>query len=140
LGELATSPLSEPQTLNSRLGRTAYFAAGSFFVGLGVAGIILPLVPTTIFLLLAAGCYARSSTSAHRWLMGNRVFGNYLSNYQRRGATVRAKVTSITVLWAGIAATILLAPISPWVDALLVVIAAAVSWHLLRLETIRPQG
>jgi hypothetical protein len=48
--------------------------AGTIFVGLGILGIFLPILPTTPFLLLAAACYARSSKRFYEWLINNRPF------------------------------------------------------------------
>ena len=73
--------------------RALLMATGTLFVGIGVLGIFLPLLPTTVFLLIAAACYARSSDRAYEWLMTNRMFGRYLRNYhEERGATLRSKV------------------------------------------------
>ncbi|MCJ7768908.1 MAG: YbaN family protein [Dehalococcoidales bacterium] len=54
--------------------------AGTLFVGLGVIGIFLPVLPATPFLLLAAACYARSSKRFYCWLLNNRWFGVHIKN------------------------------------------------------------
>ena len=54
--------------------------AGTLFVALGVLGIFLPLMPTTVFLLLAAYCYSHSSERFHTWLLNNRWLGGYIRN------------------------------------------------------------
>ncbi len=73
---------------------------GSLFTGLGVLGIFLPLLPTTPFLLLAAACYARSSEKCHNWLMNHKWFGPYLNSFKPgQGMPMRAKVTTLVVLW-----------------------------------------
>jgi len=75
-------------------------AAGSLCIVLAVLGVFLPLLPTTPFLLLASACYVRSSERLHRWLMGNRVLGTYIRNFQeRRGIPLRAKVVTVALLW-----------------------------------------
>ena len=118
--------------------RVLLWATGTLFVGIGVLGIFLPLLPTTVFLLIAAACYARSSERAYRWLMTNRWFGQYLRNYQEeRGATMSSKVITIAVLWIGIGATIYLTEAALWLAAVLLVIAVGVTIHLVRLKTIR---
>lgn len=122
---------------SSRLARWLYLGAGSLLVALGIVGIFLPLLPTTIFLILAAGCFGKSSPGAYRWLHTNRLFGKYLSDYrERRGATVATKVTSIGSLWLGIGAAIFFIHVT-WVALILLAIAAAVSIHLFRLTTLR---
>jgi uncharacterized membrane protein YbaN (DUF454 family) len=69
-----------------------YLSAGFVLVGLGVLGIPLPLLPTTPFLLLAAFCFARSSSRWHRWLITHRVLGPYIAAFrERRGLTAEQK-------------------------------------------------
>ena len=138
MAELATSTIRAPRIATSRVARYSYIAAGSILVGVGILGIFLPLLPTTIFFLLAAACYSRSSPGAHRWLTTNRYFGSYLRNYQEhRGATVGTKVTSLVTLWLGIGVADYFLALPLWGDLLLLGIAVGVSTHLLRLKTIR---
>ncbi|ELK47754.1 YbaN family protein [Halobacillus sp. ACCC02827] len=73
---------------------------GSISLGLGVLGIVLPLVPTTPFLLLTAACYVRSSDRLYNWLMTNKWFGSYIQNYKSgRGIPVKAKVSVLIMIW-----------------------------------------
>ena len=84
--------------------RALYLAAGFILVGLAVLGIFLPLLPTTPLLLLAAGCFSRSSERWHRWLLQHRLFGPIIHNWQeRRCIPKRAKIVSIlmVVLFGG---------------------------------------
>ena len=75
-------------------------AAGSVSLALAVLGVFLPLLPTTPFLLLASACYVRSSERLHGWLMGNRVLGGYVRAFkERRGVPLRAKLTTVALLW-----------------------------------------
>jgi uncharacterized membrane protein YbaN (DUF454 family) len=74
--------------------------AGTVFVGLGVLGALLPLLPATPFLLLAAACYVRGSERLYNWLMNNRYLGTYIRNFRDgRGMPMRAKIIAIAVLW-----------------------------------------
>ncbi|HEX8189356.1 MAG TPA: YbaN family protein, partial [Pyrinomonadaceae bacterium] len=80
--------------------RALLVAAGSACLALAVLGVFLPLLPTTPFLLLASACYVRSSERLHGWLMGNRLLGGYIRNFkERRGVPLRAKVTTVALLW-----------------------------------------
>ena len=78
--------------------------AGSISLGVGVIGIILPLLPTTPFVILAAYCYARSSKRMHDWLLSHKVFGPLIDDWNQHGAIRRpAKIlatVSIAVIFA----------------------------------------
>ena len=81
--------------------------AGTVFLGLGIIGIFVPVLPTTPFLLLAAACYARSSQRLYGWLLNNRWFGKYISNYlQGRGIPLRIKISATCVLWLTIGVSV----------------------------------
>ena len=66
--------------------RLGWLALGCLFVGLGMVGAVLPLMPTTIFLILAAGCFARSTPRLEAWLLNHPRFGPTLRNWRERGA------------------------------------------------------
>jgi uncharacterized protein len=127
-----------PTPVSSRVLRYVLIAVGSLAVMVGVVGVFVPLLPTTIFLLIGAACYGKSSRTAYNWLTTNRFFGKYLRDYQEeRGATVLSKVVSIGGLWLGIGAAIYFLSLPIWVTIGLLVIAAGVTVHLLRLRTVR---
>lgn len=126
-----------PALAKGRVIRWLFGAAGSLFVVLGVAGFVLPLLPSTPFFLLAAACFGKSSPRAYRWLLTNRYFGAQLRAYrEHRGATVRSKTIAIVTIWVGISGSILFFVFPLFVSALLVVIAASVSVYLIRLRSI----
>ena len=114
---------------------------GTVCVGLGVLGMFLPLMPTTVFLLLAAYCYSKSSEKFHTWLLTNRLCGKYITNYKSgRGITVRQKVSTCLTLWASIGLSIWLIDGKLWVSLLLAAIAIGVTAHILWLKTYRPEA
>jgi uncharacterized membrane protein YbaN (DUF454 family) len=120
--------------------KAALIFLGTVFVGLGVVGMFLPLMPTTVFLLMAAYCYSRSSERFHTWLLTNRWCGKYLSNYKSgRGMTARQKTTTISVLWASIGFSIWLIAGGFWINVLLAAVAIGVTIHILWLKTYRPE-
>ncbi|MCA1012243.1 YbaN family protein [Halobacillus halophilus] len=74
---------------------------GTISLILGVLGIVLPLLPTTPFLLLTAACYVRSSDRLYNWLMTNKWFGSYIENYKAgRGIPLKAKVSVLIMIWS----------------------------------------
>ena len=116
--------------------RYFYIIFGSLCVLLGVIGIIVPILPTTPFLLLAAYFFAKSSKRFLNWLLTNRLFGRYIDNYRSgRGIPLLQKVLTITSLWLTIGVSALFFVESWWVRGLLLVIALGVSIHLLRVKT-----
>ncbi len=79
--------------------RLLWLLGGIVFVAVGAIGVILPLLPTTPFLLLAAYCFARSSPGLHDWLLNHRSFGPLISNWdQYGGIDRRSKRIAIVVI------------------------------------------
>lgn len=90
--------------------RLLFAALGCLFVALGVVGAFLPLLPTTPFLILAAGCFARSSPRLEAWLLDHPRFGGTLRAWRERGAIPRrAKVIAGLGMAGGYAAFLLTA-------------------------------
>lgn len=120
-----------------RVKRWTLIAVGWTSVGVGVLGMILPVLPTTCFLLLAGACFAKSSPRASRWLHTNRLFGRYLRDYsEARVIPLRVKAASLLVLWVTIAATVLAVP-SWYVRTPVLLIALIVSVHVVRTASRR---
>lgn len=70
---------------------------GFVFLALALIGVFLPLLPTTPFVLLAAGCFAQSSERMHRWILANPTFGPMVRDWeQKRCVTCRVKAVAIT--------------------------------------------
>lgn len=110
--------------------------AGSTSVGLGVLGIVLPLLPTTPFLLLAAACYLRSSRRLYDWLINHRVFGKIIRDYlQKKTISVRVKISSLTLMWLAISYSALFVVSILWVRILLFAIAIGVTIHILSFKS-----
>ena len=113
---------------------------GTVCVGLGVLGMFLPLMPTTVFLLMAAYCYSRSSDKFHNWLLNNRWLGKYIKNYKTgEGISIRQKVTTIAILWASIGFSIWFVAASFWPTLFLSAVLIGVTIHLLWIKTARAE-
>ena len=109
--------------------------AGTVCVGVGIAGIFLPVLPTTPLLLLAAYCYMRSSNRLHRWLLNNRFFGAYVRNYiEGRGMPLHLKIITITLLWTTIGLTTAFAVEHIAIRTVLILVAAAVTTHIIMIK------
>ncbi len=129
---------TEQTKLPSSLSRWVLTIAGTFSLGLGIVGILLPLLPTTPFLLLAAACYARSSERLNNWLLNNRWFGNYLRNYWKgKGIPLKVKVLSISFLWITIGYSAFFVVQILLGKIILVIIAIGVTIHILSIRVLK---
>jgi uncharacterized membrane protein YbaN (DUF454 family) len=124
--------------LSTRPGRWLLVLVGTVCVGLGILGILLPLLPTTPFLLLGAALYARSSDRMHNWLLSNRWFGRHIRDYREgKGIPARAKVVGIALLWVTIGCSAAFVVSSVALKVVLAAIALGVTVFILSL---RPRG
>jgi uncharacterized protein len=119
------------------LGKWLLMSLGVLVMVVGLIGVVVPLLPTTPFLLLAAACFVRSSDTLYDRLTTNRLLGGFIRDYrEQRGVTAHAKLVALVLLWAVIGYTALMTVDAAWLRVLLVAIAVAVTIHLLRLKTI----
>ena len=118
--------LSEPHAVGSfrplrPAVRLALIVAGTFFVGLGAVGAVLPGLPTTPFILLAAACYARSSERFYRRLINSRLVGPHYHNLrQGRGLSLRVKLSALAVGWVFMGYSAVFVFESPYMQALMI--------------------
>lgn len=116
--------------------RYVYLFGGVLLTALGIIGIFLPLLPTTIFLILASACFVKGSPKANEWLRNHKILGLYLKNYQdKTGLTIKAKIVNISFLWIMILISVFYFTDVPYIRILLLVIAAGVTLHLLMIKT-----
>jgi len=126
------------QNRKNTLSRLALIVSGTFFLGLGIIGIFLPLLPTTPFILLAASCYARSSKRLYNWLLNNRWFGTYIKNYREgKGIPFRIKILSISFLWIVIGYSVIFVVDIFYIRVVLFLIAIGVTIHILSIKTLK---
>jgi len=119
--------------------RVLLIACGTLCVALGVIGIFLPLMPTTVFLLMAAACYARSSDRFYQKLVNHRFLGVYIRNSREgRGMKRRDKAVTLVLLWVSMIVTMVVTAKAWWLRALLIAIAVGVTVHVARLPAFRP--
>lgn len=121
-----------------RISKYLLVAAGVTSVALGTVGIVVPLLPTTPFFLLAAACFVRSSDKLYGWLINHRLFGSYIRNYrEHRAVTWQTKVFTLVLLWLAIGYSVLVVAVALWLRILLLAIAVAVTVHVLTLNTLK---
>jgi|SRR5690606_24463177 uncharacterized membrane protein YbaN (DUF454 family) len=79
--------------------RALFALLGTVFVAVALVGVVLPVLPTTPFLLLAAACYVRASQRCYRWLLAAPAFGPLVLEWRRyRSIPRRAKLSAVTLL------------------------------------------
>ncbi len=106
--------------------RAIYLAGGIGFTGLGIVGAFLPLLPTTIFLILAAACFARSSPRLEAWLLDHPQFGPTLRAWRENGAIpTRGKILACLGMAGGFVGFYTFGHPRPWLAALVAVGLAA---------------
>lgn len=130
---------SEVKIVHKPIVRWSLLTAGTVLVGIGILGIFLPLLPTTVFFLMAAWCYARSSRRFYEWLHHNKYFGKYLKNYREgKGISVSSKISTIIILWGGILYSIFVTQ-SLVLGLILLTIAIGVTIHIVVIPTNRSE-
>ena len=116
--------------------KAIYIFLGGLSLGLGVAGIFLPLLPTTPFLLLSAALWLRSSPRLYQWLLNHKRLGPYISDFlEHKAIPLRVKVISVSLVWITLLYCALVVA-RVWLLAVLVVLlSVALSWHILSYKT-----
>jgi len=118
--------------------KALFFAAGSVSLGLGVLGMAIPLLPTTPFLLLSVACYCRSSERMYRWVLDNRLFGEYIRNYREgKGIPLRTKAVVLGLLWLTMGYSTIFALNVPPAQIALLAIGIGVTVHIIKLPTFK---
>jgi uncharacterized membrane protein YbaN (DUF454 family) len=107
---------------------------GWLFVGLGLAGVVLPVLPTTPFILLAAACFARSSERFYDWLLASRVFGPLIRDWREHHAIPRrARWIGITAIVIFLGSSLVFFVSGLWLRLLLAAVGVALIVFLYRL-------
>ncbi|MBN1634043.1 MAG: YbaN family protein [Ignavibacteria bacterium] len=120
----------------NKLKRGLFITIGFIMVGIGTLGIFLPVLPSTVFFLMAAYLFARSSEKFYIWLHENKLFGRQLKNYREgRGMSIKTKVVLIVLLWISILISVLFAVENYVLKFILIVILFGVTVYLVRLKT-----
>lgn len=128
--------IDAPPISSSRVKRYGLASAGVACVGMGGIGTVVPGLPTTVFLLMATWCFARSCPWLTDRLVRNRFFSPFAC-YLVPGVVMprRAKIISIAMMWAAITVScaVLLRSEAPvWVPGVVVLSGVAGTWFIAR--------
>ncbi len=120
----------------SRWMRALLLICGSVSLALGVAGIFLPVMPTTPFVLVAASCYAKASPRFHGWLMRHRLFGPLIADWEKhRSIPLGVKCLAIGSMLVSTMASLYMLAGRPWLQLGLVALVIGAIFWLSRIPT-----
>lgn len=104
---------------------------GTLSLILGIIGVLMPVLPTTPFLLVSLACYAKSSERLYSFIIKNKYLGPYVKYYMnRKGIPVKEKKKAVTMIWVTIGISIMFFIDSQFVKLLLFTIALIVSTYI----------
>jgi len=116
--------------------RALFFVAGVVALAFAVAGIFLPVLPTTPLVLLAAACFARSYRPFHEWLIAHRLFGPILREWhEHRSIPYRTKIFAISMMAVALTASIVFFVDPPWLKAALAAFGVGLGAWMYRLPS-----
>ncbi len=128
--------IPEAELHPSLLVRIVLWVCGSIALLLGIIGIVVPGLPTTPFVLVAAACYARASERFYRWLLRNPTFGPLIIEWRRHHSIPhRIKWLAITLMSMTISVSIWSFADKPWLQAMLACIGIATALWLWRIPS-----
>ena len=122
--------------------RLLFAVLGTLFVLLGIAGAVLPVLPTTPFMLLAAACYARASSRFYNWLLNSPAFGPTILEWRRhRSIPWRVKLSAIGLMAVTLGISIVFFVPWPELQAALALFGLLLATYLYRIPSRdRPRG
>jgi len=117
----------------------AFLVLGTLSLGIGMIGVVIPVLPTTPFLLMASFFYLRSSKRMYNWLITHKVFGSYIYCYMTYHAiSPRTKNGALLFLWATLGFSIIVIP-GWYIKLFLLFVGIAVTTHIVMLKTLSPK-
>lgn len=116
--------------------RLFFLSVGSTLLGIGVIGIIIPVLPTTPFILASAFFYGKSSKRLDNWISNSPYFGSYIENYKtKNGVPLNDKLTSIGFLWLTLVVSAFLFSNTWYIPLILIIVGMAVTLHIALIKT-----
>jgi uncharacterized protein len=128
-------PKPPERRVGAAVSRPALFVLGVVFLVIGITGIVLPLLPGTIFLILAAACFTRSSPRLEKWLLTHPSLGPPVVKWRETGAIPR-QVKWIACLSLAVSWMVVLGTEAPWIgkSACLVIFLGVAGYIVSRPE------
>lgn len=122
------------------LRRMIFFSLGVTLLGIGVVGVVTPVLPTTPLVLAAFFCFTQSSEKAEKWISNNRYFGSYIEYYKtKKGVPKDVKLKSILFLWITLTVSMFILRQNIMI-LVLTIVGVAVTMHILLLKTMKTKN
>ncbi|VAW61515.1 hypothetical protein MNBD_GAMMA11-2544 [hydrothermal vent metagenome] len=120
--------------------RVMYFSLAWVFFALGAIGVLLPVLPTTPFMLLALWAFSRSSERFHQWLYHHRFFGPPLQKWQKYGVIpLPAKIMSVSFMSVSFSYMLMFSPVAIWLKLLVGAVMLYGAWFVLSRPSLPPK-
>lgn len=117
-----------------------YITLGFIALGLGLIGVILPILPTTPFLLLTSFCFAKGSERFHVWFTNTNIYRKHLESFvKERAMTLKQKVLLLSFVNFMLAFPLILVDVLPMRITIIVLIIIKLYYFIFRVKTITPE-
>lgn len=108
---------------------------GIIALGIGMVGVVVPVLPTTPFVLVSAACFGGSSKRLYNKLVSTKYFGDFILNYKNKtGIDKKVKIKAIMFLWTSLIISALIFR-TPLVIGILLIVGIVVTAHILLIKT-----
>ena len=117
-----------------------YITLGFITLGLGLIGVILPILPTTPFLLVTSFCFAKGSERFHVWFTNTNIYKKHLESFvKERAMTLKQKVLLLSFVNFMLAFPLILVDVLPMRITIIVLIIIKLYYFIFRVKTITPE-
>ena len=121
--------------------RILFKILGLLFVAIGFIGIFLPLLPTTIFLIIASYFFMKGSPELNEWMLKNKFLGPYIKNFrENKGMSKKSKVSAIILLWITISVSAVFFTENFLIRLFLFFVAAGVTVYITTFKTLEAES
>ena len=113
-------------------------ALGFIFLGIGAVGVVIPMLPTTPFLLLAAFMFAKGSKHFHKWFLSTKLYQKHISSVvEKKEMTIKSKISVLATITIMLTIAFFIAPIWHAKAAIIVILLLHFYFFLFRIITVK---
>lgn len=124
----------------NRIKKYIYITVGMIAFILGAIGVIIPILPTTPFLLVASFCFAKGSEKFHNWFTNTKIYKKHLENFvKERAMTLKQKIGLLALANTMLAIPLITVDILPMRITIIVLIIIKLYYFIFRIKTISPE-